>query len=341
MNIGGKIITILSTLAVVALVVFVYVKFFFVYSQGVNEGDIMRGQMADLDQLYICGNMVTKNLDRVSFDENGVCTACNHYEARKNIDWDARWKEFEALCDKYRGCNGPGQYDCAIAASGGKDSHFQVYIMKEVMKMNPILFSVEDNFPMTEAGKHNLKNISEAFGCPIISCKPDIRTQKILMKNMFEKYGKPTWYLDRHIYTFPLHMALKFNTMLLVYGENVSYEYGGNEDEETYSARSQIENGVASGMDEEELMMTALDAGAEDFEAEDGTCEILTDPDNFSEVYAALEAAGITIASGEVTMIPQTWAESDDPAIATSMEKMIDMLEDDDDVQNVYHNWEE
>ena len=61
---------------------------------------------------------------------------------------------------------------------------------------------------------------------------------------MFEKYGKPTWYLDRHIYTFPLHMALKFNTMLLVYGENVSFEYGGCEDEETYSARGQIENGV-------------------------------------------------------------------------------------------------
>ena len=198
----------------------------------------------------------------IVFDENGVCSACNHYEKRKEIDWDARWKELEALCDKYRGCNGPGQYDCAIAVSGGKDSHFQVYIMKEVMKMTPILFSVEDNFPMTEAGRHNLKNISEEFGCPIISCKPDIRTQKILMRNMFEKYGKPTWYLDRHIYTFPLHMALKFNTMLLVYGENVSYEYGGNEDEETYSARSQIENGVASGMDEEELLSWGIEPAA-------------------------------------------------------------------------------
>jgi len=108
-----------------------------------------------------------------------------------------------------------------------------------------------------------------------------------------------------------------------------------------FDKKGQIIVELEDGMDEEELMMTALDAGAEDFEAEDGTCEILTDPDNFSEVYAALEAAGITIASGEVTMIPQTMAESDDPAIAASMEKMIDMLEDDDDVQNVYHNWDE
>ena len=189
----------------------------------------------------------------ITFDEHGVCSACRHYEQRANVDWDKRWKEFEALCDKYRGMNGPGGYDCAVAVSGGKDSHFQVYILKEVMKMNPILFSVEDNFPMTEAGKHNLKNISEEFGCTIISCKPNIKAQKKLMRVFFEKYGKPTWYVDRLIYTFPLHMAAKFNTPFLCYGENVSFEYGGNSDEETYSAMGQIENGVAVGFPMEEL----------------------------------------------------------------------------------------
>lgn len=190
----------------------------------------------------------------ITFDKDGVCCACNNYENRKNIDWDSRLKEFEVLCDKYRGCNGKGNYDCAVAVSGGKDSHYQVHIMKEVMHMNPVLFSVEDNFPMTEAGMSNIKNISEEFGCPIISYKPNIKAQKILMRAMFEKYGKPTWYIDRYIYTFPLYMSLKFNTMLLVYGENVSYEYGGNNGEESYSAREQINNGVASGFSNEELL---------------------------------------------------------------------------------------
>ena len=50
------------------------------------------------------------------------------------------------------------------------------------------------------------------------------------MRKFFEKYGKPTWYVDRLIYTFPLHMAAKFNTPMLCYGENVSFEYGGNAD---------------------------------------------------------------------------------------------------------------
>lgn len=120
--------------------------------------------------------------------------------------------------------------------------------------MNPILFSVEDNFPMTEAGRHNLQNLSEEFGCTIISCKPDIKAQKKLTRYMFETYGKPTWYVDRLIYTYPLIMALKFKTPLLVYGENVSYEYGGTNAKESYSARGQLLNGVAPDVDEKELI---------------------------------------------------------------------------------------
>lgn len=192
----------------------------------------------------------------IKFNNEGICSACQSFERRKLIDWNKRQEEFAAICDKYRGMNGDG-YDCAVAVSGGKDSHYQVHLMKNVMHMNPVLFSVEDNFPMTEAGKHNLRNISEEFGCNIISLKPDIRAQKKLMRYMFEKYGKPTWYIDRLIYTYPLIMASKFNTPLLVYGENVSYEYGGIDSEETYSAREQVNNGVASDISDSELIENA------------------------------------------------------------------------------------
>lgn len=190
----------------------------------------------------------------ISFDAEGNCSACRTYELKKSIDWDSRYEELKAICDKYRGMNGHGGYDCAIAVSGGKDSHYQVHIIKEKMGMNPILFSVEDNFKMTEAGKSNLRNISEAFGCNIISIKPDIKTQKILMRKTFEQFGKPTWFIDRLIYTYPLIMSLKFNTPLLIYGENVSYEYGGADAEETYSAREILKNGVASDISMEYLL---------------------------------------------------------------------------------------
>ena len=77
----------------------------------------------------------------IKFDSNGTCHACLNFQKQKTTDWEQRFNELKTICDKYRGCNGSG-YDCAIAVSGGKDSHFQVYIMKEVLKMNPLLLSV-------------------------------------------------------------------------------------------------------------------------------------------------------------------------------------------------------
>lgn len=141
-----------------------------------------------------------------------------------------------------------------MAVSGGKDSYFQVHIMKEKLGMNPVLFSVEDNFTKTEVGKKNLANLSAEFKCHIISLKPDIKTQKAVMRKTFERYGKPTWFIDRLIYSFPFAMALKFNTPLLVYGENVSYEYGGDDDTETPCAKNIFLNGVASDLDISEFI---------------------------------------------------------------------------------------
>lgn len=94
-------------------------------------------------------------------------------------------------------------------------------------------------------------------------------------------------------------------------------------------------------MDEEELMMVALDAGADDFAAEEDSYEITTAPDDFSAVREALEAAGIPMASAEVTMIPQTYTELTSDEDIKKMNKLLDLLDDDDDVQATYHNWDE
>ena len=93
--------------------------------------------------------------------------------------------------------------------------------------------------------------------------------------------------------------------------------------------------------DADDLMMQALDAGAEDFAEEEDSFEILTDPDDFSAVREALEEAGIKMASAEVTMIPQTYVELTDPKDIQNIQKTLDLLDDDDDVQDVYHNWDE
>ena len=94
-------------------------------------------------------------------------------------------------------------------------------------------------------------------------------------------------------------------------------------------------------MDADELMLMALDAGAEDFAEEEDSFEVITDPDDFSQVREALEAAGIVMMEAAVTMIPQTWAELTEEEDIKKMNKLLDLLDADDDVQAVYHNWDE
>ena len=94
-------------------------------------------------------------------------------------------------------------------------------------------------------------------------------------------------------------------------------------------------------MNADDLMMLALDAGAEDFAEEEDSFEIFTVPDNFSEVRENMEKAGIPMAQADVTMIPQTWVELKDDQDVKSMNRILDLLDEDDDVQEVYHNWDE
>lgn len=95
------------------------------------------------------------------------------------------------------------------------------------------------------------------------------------------------------------------------------------------------------GMDADDLMMTALDAGAEDFSEEEDCYEVITDPDEFSKVREALEQAGIPMAEADVTMIPQNYVAVTDETVLKNLQRTLDLLDDNDDVQYVYTNLEE
>lgn len=91
-------------------------------------------------------------------------------------------------------------------------------------------------------------------------------------------------------------------------------------------------------MDEDEVMMQALDAGAEDFVAQEDVFEIYTSPAEFSKVREALESAGYTFLKAEVAMIPQNTVNITDPEVVEKVNKFLDNLDDNDDVQEVFHN---
>lgn len=94
-------------------------------------------------------------------------------------------------------------------------------------------------------------------------------------------------------------------------------------------------------MDADDLMMAALDAGAEDFNEEEDSFEIITAPDDFSAVREALEKAGIPLVEAQIAMIPQTYVELTDDQAIKDLHRTLDLLDDDDDVTDVWTNWDE
>ena len=94
-------------------------------------------------------------------------------------------------------------------------------------------------------------------------------------------------------------------------------------------------------MDADDLMMTALDAGAEDFSEEEDSYEVLTAPDDFSAVREALEQAGVPMLEAQVAMVPQTYVELTDEKDIKNLQKTLDLLDEDDDVTDVWTNWDE
>lgn len=171
------------------------------------------------------------------FDGAGVCQACLNFEKQKTVDWKKREEELFILCDKYR--RQDGYYDCVIPVSGGKDSHFLTYIMKERMGMNPLLICVTDPFTHTAAGTHNLRNLGESFSCDMIMFNMSIDLFRKVTKIGFEELGEPLRFIESAIYTVPPNYAVAFNIPLIVYGENGAYIYGTTT-EDGYSAEKYI-----------------------------------------------------------------------------------------------------
>ncbi|MFX1256297.1 MAG: N-acetyl sugar amidotransferase [Promethearchaeota archaeon] len=179
----------------------------------------------------------------IIFNDEGICQACINSEKIKSIDYKARFNELESLCDKYR--RDDGYYDCIIAVSGGKDSHYITYTMKERLNMNPLLVCVADPFTHSEVGKQNLTNLTETFNCDLYVFNSGIETFKKATKIGFEELGEPLRYIEVTIYTIPFKASVAFNIPLIVFGENSAFEYGTSK-EENYSALKYVEAGHSS-----------------------------------------------------------------------------------------------
>lgn len=174
----------------------------------------------------------------LAFNEIGVCSACLAAEEKdKGIDWLQREIEFKKIVSHYKKKNGETGWDCIIPVSGGKDSTYQAYFMKEVCGMNPLCVCFETTF-ITELGRQNLDNLSK-MGMDVIHFKKNNDVYKKMVIESFKLVGDEMWPNHIGIFTIPVMIAVKFNIPLIIWGENSQQEYGGPNFE---SVRSRILN---------------------------------------------------------------------------------------------------
>jgi len=159
---------------------------------------------------------------------DGVCSACLYHESKDKIAWDIRWTRLDRLLNVYKNKN---YWDCVIPVSGGKDSHYITYVLKNWFHMNPLLVSFIPS-DQTPLGRKNLENLKHSFDVDCIEfyAKPS-EYHNLQVKGLHE-LGDHAYPEHLGIFSIPMMMADKLGINLIVWGENTSLEYGGTKKKE-------------------------------------------------------------------------------------------------------------
>jgi N-acetyl sugar amidotransferase len=161
----------------------------------------------------------------LAFDAEGLCTGCRSAAQRSDINWEERKRRFEKLIKEYRSKDG-SNYDCIIPVSGGKDSYFQIHIIKKIYGLNPLLVTYHGN-NYTPTGMKNLINMREVFGCDHIFFTPNIDVLKAMNRLGMLIMGDMNWHAHSGIFTYPIREAVQKNVPLMIWGEHGFMDLGG------------------------------------------------------------------------------------------------------------------
>jgi imidazole glycerol phosphate synthase glutamine amidotransferase subunit len=160
----------------------------------------------------------------LSLDADGVCDACRSGDRKDQIDWEGRFAELRELLEQHRNADG-GNYDCIIPSSGGKDSHYQTYVVKHVLGLNPLCVTWTP-CNQSELGRRNIRNLQQ-MGVDYIEVTGNPVVYRKLVRLGFELLGDCCWPEHVGIFTVPVQVAVRYRVPLLIWGERSEFEYGG------------------------------------------------------------------------------------------------------------------
>ena len=160
----------------------------------------------------------------LKLNEDGVCSACVNAGEKEDIDWGKREKELQAIFDKFR-AKDEAKYDCIVPVSGGKDSIYQVHVIKNVYNMHPLCVTFRTD-ARTPLGEKNLQSLRE-MGVDHIDFTPNPIAFRKLRRKCFEEVGDCSLPDHLAIWSVVPRLAVNFNIPLIIWGENPDMEYGG------------------------------------------------------------------------------------------------------------------
>ena len=182
--------------------------------------------MANSDVFYCKRCVVSNQRPRITFNDEGVCSACQHADRkRETTDWDARESEFQQLLDRYRSTD--GSYDVIVPCSGGKDSARIAHELKTVYGMHPLTLTFSPHL-YTDIGWQNLQGFIKA-GFDNVLMSPNGEVHRKLTRLAFEHMGDPFQPFIYGVKAFPLQEAVARNIPLVMYAEDGEVEYGGDD----------------------------------------------------------------------------------------------------------------
>ncbi len=180
--------------------------------------------MTKKNKIIFCKNCLNfSSRPRITFDEKGLCNACQWMEEKKNVNWSRREKELKKILSKFKNKN---NFDCLVPLSGGKDGSYISHQLKSKYKINPLTITVRPSLEL-ELGKKNLENFVNS-GYDHIHVTPNNKSMDELNRLGFIYKGFPYYGWLIAIHTVILNVATKFNIKLIIYGEDGEVEYGGS-----------------------------------------------------------------------------------------------------------------
>jgi len=176
--------------------------------------------------MKFCSNCVMPDTKPgVWLDERGFCNACRTKEVKANIDWDDRFKDLELIVEDIKKANHPF-YDCIVAVSGGKDSWYQAAVLAEHFGLKVLCVTLAAHLPTTE-GIDNLNNMIKDLNVDHMKITIKPSTFRKIRQKCFLRQGEPNWAEHCAMFSSVVNTALIYEVPLVVWGEDIAFEFGG------------------------------------------------------------------------------------------------------------------